>query len=505
MGEFEHDESFQRAEASGHLQLDRYETAYQELYTEALEDGVITHEERERLDRAADSLGLDASRLEALEQAMRGAYETHHGFNVLDTSRMFAPRDTLHAPAPDFVPTVEPPPPAPEVAVSGEVAALRARVAFLEERVRDLEQRLEDARSQVAYEVDFSDLDAPVPSVALAEPTSLHRRLRHDPRDTTTLRLLFESYSDDADRRYCIAQALVYLGETDPALVALVDAHKSGDGLIHPTQALDAAGWRRLLFHPDDDTVTSDLISVIVSAVLLAHSGALKQAGKLPLIDESSRLDPNTSTVQAARCFGWAAQALGMSPPQIHANPNAHAVASMIPTVPPTCSLGKLALSGRSANELAFVAGQQLAYYRPERFIRLLVPDIVKLQDLFLAALTIGNPKLPLNAEVRARVGPIARAVEPLLEATEIDRLRAAYGHFVEHGGVANLQRWAAAADLTAVRAGFALSGDLHTAERMLGLTGAQHASQAMDDLIVFLTGDRYAQLRAHIGVRVRA
>jgi hypothetical protein len=29
MGEFEHDESFKAAEASGHLQLDRYENAYQ--------------------------------------------------------------------------------------------------------------------------------------------------------------------------------------------------------------------------------------------------------------------------------------------------------------------------------------------------------------------------------------------------------------------------------------------------------------------------------------------
>ncbi len=504
MAEFEHDESFQAAEASGHLQLDRYETAYQELYSEALEDGVITADERERLDRAAESLGLDTSRLGNLEDAMRGAYEAHHGHTVLDTSRMFAPRDTLNAPAPDFVHSVSPPP-TPEIGeLNPEVATLQQRVAFLEARVRELEGKLEDARSQVAYEVDFSDLDAPVPSVALAAPTSIHRRLRHAPRDLSTLRQLFEAYAGNVDRQWCIAQALVYVGDEDPALKALVDEHKTGDGLIHPTCALDTAGWRQLLYHPDDDTVTSDMLAVIVSAVLLAHSGALKQAGKLPEIAADKLLDGNTSTVQAARCFGWAAQALGMSSPQLLANPDVHAVASMIPTVPPICSLGKLALSGRSANELAFVAGQQLAYYRPERFVRLLVPDIVQLQDLFLAALSIGNPKLPLNAEVRSRVGPIAGAIEPLLEAQEIDRLRAAYRHFVEHGGVVNLQRWAVAADLTAVRAGFSLCADLSTAERMLELTGAQHAKEAMDDLIVFITGDRFAQLREHIGVQIQ-
>lgn len=504
MAEFEHDESFKAAEASGHLQLDRYETAYQELYSEALEDGVITADERERLNRAAESLGLDAGRLLALEEAMLGAYEAHHGQTVLDTSRMFAPRNTMQAPAPDFVPSVEPPPQPRVIEATEEVEALRARVSYLEARVRELEAKLEDARSQVAYEVDFSDLDAPVPSAALAEPTSLHRRLRHDPRDITTLRLLYDAYPGDIDRRWCIAHALTYLGETDPALVELVDTHRTGDGLIHPTQALDTAGWRRLLHHPDDDAVTSDMLAVIVSAVLLAHSGALKQSGNLPKIDPQRLLDPATSTVQAARCFGWAGQALGMSSPRLLANPDADVVASMIPTVPPLCALGKLALSGRSANELAFVAGQQLAYYRPERFVRLLVPDIVQLQDLFLAALSIGNPKLPLNAEVRGRVGPIAGAIEPLLEAQEVDRLRAAYRHFVEHGGVANLQRWATAADLTAIRAGFALCADLGTAERMLELTGVAHAKDAMDDLIVFLTGDRFAQLREQIGVKIR-
>ncbi len=502
MAEFEHDESFRAIEASGHLSLDRYEAAYQELFSEALEDGVITHEERERLDRAAETLGLDATRLRALEKAMRGAYEAHHGFNVLDTSRMFAPRQTLHAPAPDFVATVHPPA-APSEDASAERDALRARVAFLEERVRELELKLEDARSQVAYEVDFSDLDAPVPSVALAEPTSLHRRLRHDPRDKDTLWLLFEAYAHDADRRYCIAHALAYLGDTDPRVAESLAGERSGDDLIHPTQALDASGWRRFVFHPDDDAVTSDVLAVIVSAVLLAHSGALKQAGKLPALEAGRLLDPRTSTVQAARCVGWAADALGMRPPPVYANPDAYAVASLIPHVPPVCSLGKLALSGRTPNELAFLAGQQLAYYRPERFVRLLVPDIVQLQDLFLAALSLGNPKLPLHADVRARVGPIASAVEPLLEANELDRLRAAYRRFVEHGGVANLQRWALAADLTAVRAGFALCADLTTAQRMLELTGAPHVEQAMDDLILFLTSDRFAQLRAHMGVTV--
>jgi hypothetical protein len=195
-----------------------------------------------------------------------------------------------------------------------------------------------------------------------------------------------------------------------------------------------------------------------------------------------------------------------MSAPALWATPEAEdVVAKMVPTVPPVCALGRKALSGRSAGELAFIAGQQLAYYRPERFIRLLVPDIVDLQDLFLAALAIGNPKLPLHADVRKRVAPIASAIEPLLETREVDALKAAYKHFVEHGGVANLQRWGHAADLTAVRTGFALCGDLKLAEQMLELNKSAPIREAMDDLIIYVTSERYAKLREHLGIDIRS
>lgn len=501
MADFEHDESFETAEVTGHLQLDRYEAVYQQLFSEALEDGVITAEERTRLEAAASELGLDTSRLDALEKALRSAYESHHGVSVLDTGRMFAPKITMNAPAPDFVASVQPPAKVGVEEASEEVRALRERVHFLDNRVRQLEIELDEAKSQISYEVDFSDIDAPVPSAALEEPVSLHRRLRHDPRDVATLQALFYAYMGNADRQWCVAQALVHLGKADEQQRSVYAAHAS-DGLIQPSAALDAETWRRMLHHPDDEAITSDVLGVIVSAVLLAHSAALKGAGKLPKLDPDKRLDPASSTVQAARCFGWAAKTLGMSAPTLFATPEQDVVSQMVPTVPPVCALGKRALSGRGPKELAFIAGQRLAYYRPERFVRLLVPDIVDLQDLFLAALSLGNPKLPLNAAVRSRVEPIASAVRPLLESREVDALRAAYGRFSEHGGMANLQRWAVAADLTALRAGFTLCPDLAVAEAMTELQGGA-VQPAIDDLIVFVTGDRYAAIREKMGLTI--
>jgi hypothetical protein len=176
----------------------------------------------------------------------------------------------------------------------------------------------------------------------------------------------------------------------------------------------------------------------------------------------------------------------------------------MVPGVPPATRLGTPALSGRSPFELAFLAGQHLSYFREEHFIRLLVPTIPDLEDLFLAALSIANAGIPLSPEMKRRVAPIARAIEPVLEPATIDRLRGHFLRFIEEGGRTNLQRWATAAERTAARAGLLLANDLGAARAVFELGGAAAAEEKMDDLLVFSASDRYAKLRTQIGLALR-
>lgn len=503
MGDFEHDATFQQTEHSGGLQLDRYEEAYKELFAEALEDGVITADERARLERAAETMGLDAARLGALEGALEGAYQDHHGVAVLHDTKMAKALGQI-MPAPGDAPVG-----GEVVAAEGappvdELAFLRQRVVELEAQVHELEGELAEAQAHVAIEVDLSEMEAPVSSSLLEEPDSIHRRLRHDPRDVTMLHALVQAHAGNLDRQWCASQALVYLGEANPFEQDLYTENKQAE-LIAPKAAIDATSWRRHLYHPEDEVLTSDILCEVTSAVLMAQSAALKSKGQLPTFAPESRIDPASSTIAAVRAFGWAAQTLGMDLPALYAAPEADLAAQMVPTVPPACVLGKRVLSGRSTSELAFLAGQHLAYYRKERFIRLLLPDIMELEDVFLATLLIGNRALPLNTQVKKRVEPIAAAIEPLLEPAEIDRLRGAYQRFVEHGGRTNLQRWANAADHTAARAGLTLCTDLGAAERMLALQDAPSAREKMDALLVFITGDRFAHLRDKMGVTVAA
>jgi hypothetical protein len=180
----------------------------------------------------------------------------------------------------------------------------------------------------------------------------------------------------------------------------------------------------------------------------------------------------------------------------------------MVPGVPPGTRIGAQALSGRSTTELAFVAGRHIAHHRAENFMRLLVPQIRDLEDIFLAALSIGNPTLgkgglPLSAQVRELVEPIAKAIEPILEPAAIDHLRGYFLRFLEEGGRTNLQRWAVAVDRTAARAGLLLAGDLGAARAVFTLEDPAQAEAKMDDLLVFVLSDRFASLRKQLGTAV--
>ncbi len=494
---FEHEQGFQQGELSGHLRLGKFEAHYEELFAEVIEDGVITLEERARLDKAADALGLDRVRLRRLEEALEAAYEARHRVRVREMA------DEQDAPA-SIVVTPEP----TNERAHPRVAMLERRIAQLEALVADLTAELETARSQVQVEVDLSNIAAPDPAATAVEEDAeeLARRVRSDPRDVTNLRALYRAYARspaDADRRPLVAQALVYLGAADAEEKAVAASGRQG-GLIRPSGTLTGDGWR-LLFHPDEEILTGQIFAVIAPAVLLGRVSTLRRDKALPTLDPATRQDPKMSTIQAVRCFTWAGQILGLGSPPLYASPESPGLVEMIPGMPPSARLGKRVLSGRSPFELAFLAGAHLCWYREEHFVRLLVGTIADLEDLFLAALSIANAGLPLSPEIKRRVAPIARAIEPILEPVAVDRLRGHFLRFLEEGGRTNLQRWAAAADRTAARAGLLLANDLTAAQTVLELEQPEAAASKMDDLIVFATSDRYAKLRQLLGLRAAA
>src|ERR1700722_17112077 len=323
---FQHQQGFEPGAVSGNVQLGRLEGYYEELFAEVIEDGIITTEERARLDRMADSLGLDRSRLRRLETALQAAYEARHRVVI---------REEIQAPPASLQPL--------EPATDARTLALQRRIVALTARVSELERELEQARAQVSVEVDLSGVSAPSPGAeAVAEDAGeILRRLRHDPRDTGSLHAVFGHYGQkgDTDRQWCAAEVLVYLAAASPEEKALHARHRTV-GLIHPRASLAREGWTRLLLHPEQEVLTGEIFAVVTSAVLMGRISALRRDKALPKLDPAKKQDAAVSTIQAVRCFSWAAAILGMSPPSLYADPSYPGMVEMVPAIPPATRIG---------------------------------------------------------------------------------------------------------------------------------------------------------------------
>lgn len=488
-GGFQHGSDFAPGEVSGGLSLGPLETQYQELFAEVLEDGIITSEERAKLERAADNLGLDRQRLFRLEQAMVAAYESKNKVRVIEH----------YEEAPGSLAPIQ-------IEAAGDTgrALLQKRIEQLEARVRELEAELRDARAHINVEVDLSGLEGG-DAEATEDPEEWSRRIRRDPTSAESYHRLFRIYDArrDADRRYCAAQALAVLGEATPAELAVYEQHRA-TSLIAPRSSLSQSAWYDQLFHADEEVLTGQIFGVIAPAVLVGRVTALRRDKKLHQPDPASVQQLEKTTLTSVRALGWAAAILGLAVPPIYVEKGRAVAYEHIPGVPPVTIVGSKALSGRTQRELAFLAGRHLCWYRQEHFVRTLFSSVPDLEDLFLAALVIGSPTLPIANDTKHRVAPVARAIEPMLEPPQVDALRGYFLRFVEDGGRTNLQRWSAGADKTACRAGFLLSHDLATAMSLLESEEGKLGEFAKD-LLVFSTGERYAALRQQLGIAIQS
>ncbi len=484
-GAFEHAAGFTAAEVAGGFGLGPLEAQYEELFAEVLEDGIITAEERARLERAAANLGIDRDRLLRLEQAMVAAYQTRHRVQIVEH---------YEEPAASLAPL--------RVEADGDAgrALLLKRVEQLEARVRELEEELRRAQAAINVEIDLSELDDEA-AVASEDPEDAWRRVRRNPTEAEAHRQLHRIYAarGDVDRAWCVAQALVALGAATPEERAEFESHRS-QTLIAPRAGLSPSAWYDQLFHPEEEVLTGQIFGVIAPAALLGRVTALRRDGKLHQPKPEARQDIAKATVTAVRAVAWAAAILGLPTPPVFVDRDRDGSYEHVPAVPPVTVIGKSALSGRTQLEYAFLVGRHLAWYRNEHYVKTLFSSVPDLEDLFLAALVIGNPGLPIAEDMKRRVTPIAKAIQPLLESAQLDTLRGCFLRFVEEGARTNLQRWSLGVEKTACRAGFLLANDLATALKLVD-SEERGLGELGKDLLAFATSERYFLLRRQLGI----
>lgn len=532
---FEHDGGrFAPGEAAGGVEVQEREAKYGEVVAEVLFTGVISPEDRERMKTAAEVLGLDEERTKRIEQALRAAYEARHRIRVVEAGAPGADGagDAASAsadapePAGPMPAAAAPPTPVPTLEVEDELddgdeteerhsltplepgadpllSALEGRIAYLQKRNAELVQELEVTKAQLArLDQESGPLVKPRP----VDPIELHRRIQKQPRDIAAMRELFRSLkrAADMDQRWRAAHALVFLGEAD-ADERTFHAEHQRTGPIKPSKSLDARLWREALRHPDEEELPGDIFAVIAPCVLLAQLSAIR-GKRVDTAPASGSTDTETERLPAIRCVSWAAAILGMETPRVRVERSESCLYGIVPGTPSATRVGERALSPqRLPAELAFAVGRHLCLHRPEHFIVALVGSARELDDLFLAALMIGNPGLPMNEQKKLRVEPVARSIAPLLDRPRIERLREHFLKFVELGGRTNLRRWATARAKTSNLAGLLLANDLGAARTILTEEKVAGVDECIDDLLVQWTGPRFGELRRKLGVAVTA
>lgn len=553
------DQPFAEARRAQGVDVQQREAQYGEIFAEIIWDGIITSNDRLRLDHAAELLGLEAARTQQIERALRAAYEARHRVRVVEPESDEAPtvdrmgfalqqaearssHETTSEPSDSRVsvtdldirlrPSADGPTPSPEQAMRAAEAAplapaagdaerrgerqrhtiaplahgqdpvleaLEGRIRYLEAQNGELMKQLERAQAELAEKNAARSVSR--------DPAVLHAQFTVEPGDPAPLHEMFRTLrrSADLDRRWRVAHALAYLGAADGDERAFLQTNRQRRP-IKPPRQLTPDDWRQFVRHPDEDELPGDIFAVIAPAVLLSQIAAIRGVAKLPAPPTEGRRDPRTDTTPAVRCVAWAAAILGLSTPPVFVEPRHPSLVEIVPGAPSSTRLGERALvSSRTPEELAFAIGRHLCSHRPEHFMASLVASPRELDDIFLAALMLGNPGLPMDAAKKARVEPFARSIEPLLSDADRARLKAHFFRFVELGGKTNLRQWAAGRDLTAATAGLLLANDLGAARAMLADEAPERAGERMRALLGIWTGTRFGDLRRAIGVALVA
>ncbi len=319
-----------------------------------------------------------------------------------------------------------------------------------------------------------------------------------------TYRRLYELHqrAERPDRAWLAATCLEELSGTDVVHDLIIEQFRP-EGPIRPTTAVEDAWWDQCLRAPGSDPIVCDVLRAVSDAAISIRLEELAKKKELAVLDETRKQDKG-STASVVRTFVWAARALGMALPELYALDGVPSGVAAIPSAVPSTALGPAVRSGMTVQELAFVAGRHLTYYRPEHYALVFFPRLADLSHLVLSAVRLVIPGLSLPPP---ESGTGLSALGSRLDEERMGALETAVGHLDARGGTLDLLSWIRSVELTATRAGLVLAGDLRIATRAVKTESRAIGELSIDakrgDLLAFCASDAYGKLRERIGVAI--
>jgi hypothetical protein len=306
------------------------------------------------------------------------------------------------------------------------------------------------------------------------------------------------------DRAWCVAAALHFLKKADGEQTAFFEERRP-KGMLGFRARLDNSQWVDNVFHAEQDKILGKIFEMITPAARVAKLLLLRNARQLPDLPKKFLQDPATTTVTFAKAFYGAAQILSIPPPQLYVRNDVPGALTVAPMDPPASVAGSSVLSGFTPQELMFLIGKHLTYYRGEHYIKTLFPSLSELKTMMLTAVKISSPGFPLPADMEKGVMTTAAELGKYMQPIQLDGLRLVVKHFVDAGAKADIKRWMQTSDITAIRAGFVLCGDLEMAAKLIRaeahVAGDLSPSDKLKELIQYAVSEQYFNVRQALGI----
>ena len=323
----------------------------------------------------------------------------------------------------------------------------------------------------------------------------LYRRLHALYRDT-----------GQRDRSFCLARALVFLGQASPEQQLESEAREPGIGA--PRRSVTDELWRQSIAHRREDAVLGAVFALLGGVLVATTAGAHGSLGVM--VRGRARED---EAHPAARLLRYAAGILAIEPvPELYLRARTQGIRVTIVVekgaLAPAVRVAESSLSRSSEVELAFALGKALADLRPERTLRFAMPSPAALEVALGAVLVATGVRASTREpEVDKLASHLARAVSrPVLEqaAALLRKHPVVTGQMTVAAAVA---AWAEATDHTANRAGLLVSDDLETAARWVAAEratlAALPAKDRLRELLVYASSEAYFVTRRHLGLDV--
>jgi tetratricopeptide (TPR) repeat protein len=332
--------------------------------------------------------------------------------------------------------------------------------------------------------------------------------IKNSPFKIESYKALRRIYMDSKqyDKAWCLCGALAFLKKADPEEQQFFEQYRA-KGFVRAKQRLTDEIWARNIFHPDEERYIGHILGAIWQSVAVIKAQPHKNFG----LKRKDRRDLSTDQLLFSKVFNYVNQVLNVLQPELYLRPEqpmglALANCQEKGNLVPSFVVGSDLLQGRPEKELAFAIARQLTFMRPEHYLRLAVPTVSELKVVFLAALKLAAPGMPVKGD-QAIIGQYVDAMRRGVPPAILEQLALVVQKFMQQKSEADINKWTQAVELTAHRAGFVLCNDLETAAKMVSTepvpVGGMSAKDKIRELVLYSIGEEYFTIRQHLGLNI--